>query len=145
MSKQGRNQKAYFGMGCFWGPQAYFDDVPGVVATRVGYAGGTTVNPTYHDLGDHTETLEVTFDPKETSYEELLKRFWLKHDPSLPEKPQYQSALFTVSPAQVATAKASLEAEKPSQPREITTRIEPLQKFTEAEEYHQKYYAKNRF
>ncbi|MSU76377.1 peptide-methionine (S)-S-oxide reductase [Patescibacteria group bacterium] len=144
-TKKGKTEKAYVGMGCFWGPQAFFDDVPGVVATRVGYAGGTKQSPAYHDLGDHTETLEIEFDPKEITYQDLLGRFWQRHDPSLVEKPQYQSALFTSNAEQSTAAKKSLEAEKPNHQREITTRIEPLKDFTEAEAYHQKYYQKNRF
>lgn len=139
-----KTEKAYFGMGCFWGPQAFFDELPGVVSTRVGYAGGTTKDPTYQTIGDHTETTEVTFDPAKISYGDLLQRFWQKHDPYLPEKPQYQSAIFTVDAAQATAARKSLDDAAESSGRKPTTRIEPLPSFTEAEEYHQKYYEKNR-
>lgn len=121
-----------------------FDELPGVFRTRVGYAGGTTKSPTYQTLGDHTETTEIEFDPARISYGELLQQFWQKHDPYRPEKPQYQSAIFTVGAAQATAARKSLDDAAEASGRKPTTRVEPLSGFTPAEEYHQKYYEKNR-
>lgn len=139
-----KTEPAVFGMGCFWGPQAYFDTIDGVVGTRVGYAGGSTKNPTYHDLGDHTESIEITFDPAKISYSDLLERFWADHDPTYENPPQYQSAIFTQGAAQERDARMSLDDARERNSRALQTRIEPLKKFYEAEDYHQKYYAKCR-
>jgi peptide-methionine (S)-S-oxide reductase len=135
-------QIARFALGCFWQPEMYFSKLPGVLATRVGYAGGTTENPSYTDLGDHTETLEVTFDPAQVSYEELLEHFWRQHDPTVEFKPQYQSAIFPADTAQQQAATASKEAEQTRQRKPIVTRIEPGVRFWQAEEYHQNYLRK---
>ncbi len=137
-------QTAVFAMGCFWQPQKSFDQLPGVISTRVGYAGGTTPNPTYHDLGDHTESVEVTYDPNELSYADLLQRFWQWHDATQPQITQYQSAIFAVSDDQLEEAKRSRADRQEGSSRNITTRVERSKAFHEAEDYHQKYLEKCR-
>ncbi len=139
-----KTENAVFGMGCFWGPQAYFDQVDGVLSTRVGYAGGATEHPTYHDMGDHTEVVEVTFDPAKVSYGDLLERFWAEHDPTYQNPPQYQSAIFYTTAAQEEIARKSLADARERSSRAVQTRLEPLGAFHEAEEYHQKYYERAR-
>ena len=139
-----KTEQAVFGMGCFWGPQEMFDRTDGIVSTRVGYAGGSTDDPTYHNLGDHTEAVEVTFDPSKISYTELLRRFWEGHDPTYENPPQYQSAIFYHGAAQERAARKSLDDEQEREGRNVRTRIEPLQRFYEAEDYHQKYNEKRR-
>ena len=113
----------------------------GVVRTRVGYTGGTKDNPTYRSLGDHTETLEIEFDPERISYEELLGVFWAGHDPtSRPYSRQYMAAAFYADEAQKEIALESLRREGEKRGATIQTKILPLAKFHPAEDYHQKYY-----
>ena len=144
-------QKATFAAGCFWGVEATFRQMPGVLATRVGYIGGNTDNPTYKevctDRTGHAEAVEVEFDPAQVRYEDLLKVFWENHDPTQLNRQgpdwgtQYRSVIFFHSPEQEAAAKqtiARLTAEKRfSKP--IVTQVVPAQTFWRAEEYHQKY------
>lgn len=125
-------EKATFGMGCFWSPDALFGAQEGVVRTRVGYTGGEKDRPTYHDLGDHTETVLIEYDPEETSYEELLEIFWENHDHTQKRKPQYASKIFYLNEEQRRKAENSVR-------EEATTDIQPLEKFHVAEDYHQKY------
>lgn len=107
-----------------------------MIRTRVGYAGGTKESPTYRDLGDHTETVEIDFDPRVVSYEELLRVFWESHDPSSEAgSRQYMNAVFTHSEAQRKTAEAS----RAKLDGDVRTPILPATKFTNAEDYHQKY------
>jgi peptide-methionine (S)-S-oxide reductase len=142
---------ATFGAGCFWGVEAAFRRVPGVVDTVVGYCGGDFPNPTYRDVctdaTGHAEVVQVTFDPAQVSYEELLNVFWKIHDPTQLNRQgpdfgtQYRSAIFYHSPEQRAAAekfKAELEASR-RYPRKIVTQIVPATKFYRAEEYHQRY------
>jgi peptide-methionine (S)-S-oxide reductase len=111
-----------------------------VVRTRVGYAGGTTVHPTYRRLGDHTETVEVDFDPGRISYRELLDIFWKSHDPtSRPWSRQYRAAIFFHNEAQRKLAAESKEREEARLKEKIYTEILPFTGFTLAEDYHQKY------
>ncbi len=144
-------QKATFGAGCFWGVEATFRAIPGVVDALVGYAGGRIANPTYEqvctDTTGHAEVVEVAFDPALVSYAELLGVFWASHDPTTRDRQgpdvgsQYRSAVFYHSPAQQAEAtavKARLEAEKRFR-RPIVTEISPAQTFWKAEDYHQRY------
>ncbi len=131
-------------MGCFWGPDEYFTKLPGVIDVRVGYAGGTKDQPTYHDLGDHTETVEIDFDPTVVTYEELLDHFWEQHDATLQFKNQYQSMILTNDPEQASVAAASMEANQAQATGDIVTIIKPAEHFWLAEDYHQKYLAKNR-
>lgn len=148
-------QIATFAAGCFWGVEDVFLAVPGVVATRVGYCGGHTDSPTYrdvcnHDTG-HAEAVEITFDPLQVSYSDLLKVFWECHDPTQINRQgpdfgeQYRSAIFCHSEDQRMSALAS-RAELESRctfRRPIATQIVPAAAFWEAEAYHQKYHQKN--
>lgn len=112
-----------------------------MIRTRVGYAGGRTPAPTYRDLGDHTETLQIDYDPARISYEKLLEVFWSSHDPRQEAwSRQYMSVIFYDSPAQRQLAEKSLEREAARSAARIYTRILPLERFYRAEDYHQKYY-----
>jgi peptide-methionine (S)-S-oxide reductase len=150
-------QLAQFGMGCFWGAERKFWQSRGVYSTAVGYAGGFTPNPTYEEvcsgLTGHTEIVLVVFDPKETSYEAMLRVFWENHDPTQGMQQgndvgtQYRSAIYTYDDAERRIALASREAYQAELRRaghgEITTEIAPVREFYYAEEYHQQYLAKN--
>jgi len=132
-------ETATFGLGCFWGPDAQFGALGGVVRTRVGYAGGGTPDPTYREIGDHTEVVQVDYLPEKRSFADLLKLAFRAHDPhSRVGKRQYQSIVFTETPAQEASLEAYLAAND-LDPDGIETRLEPLDSFTLAEPYHQKY------
>jgi peptide-methionine (S)-S-oxide reductase len=147
-------EKATFGAGCFWGVQTTFDQVAGVVETKVGYEGGTLDNPTYRDVctdrTGHAEVLEITYDPDRVSYQELLEVFFNAHDPTQlnrqgPDRgTQYRSVIFYHSPEQQQAATAAIAkltaARKFSQP--IVTQVVPASTFWPAEEYHQKYLEK---
>jgi len=146
---------ATFAGGCFWGVEDVFSSLLGVVATRVGYCGGRTDNPTYHDVcthdTGHAEAVEVVFDPLQISYKVLLKVFWECHDPTQingqgPDiGEQYRSVIFYHSEDQHESALAS-RAEQESRHilrRSIATQIVPATVFWEAEAYHQKYHQKN--
>jgi peptide-methionine (S)-S-oxide reductase len=145
---------ATFGAGCFWGVEAAFREVPGVVETAVGYAGGHFENPTYKDVcSDHTghaEVVQVKFDPERVSYEQLLEVFWRVHDPTQLNRQgpdvgsQYRSAIYFHSPQQEAAARASKEKLEKSGRflRPIVTEIAPAGTFWRAEEYHQQYLEK---
>ncbi|WP_077713806.1 peptide-methionine (S)-S-oxide reductase [Desulforamulus ferrireducens] len=109
--------------------------------TRVGYAGGTKENPTYRDLGDHTETLQIDYDPNEISYEQLLDIFWQSHNPeSRPWSTQYMSIIFYHNEEQAKLAQRYKEFEEERLGKKIYTEIRPYDKFYLAEDYHQKYY-----
>jgi peptide-methionine (S)-S-oxide reductase len=146
------NEKATFAAGCFWGVEADFRRLPGVLATRVGYTGGHTENPTYEAVCSHTtghaEAVEVTFDPEQVTYEQLLDVFWGAHDPTQLNRQgydvgdQYRSAIFFHSPEQEEAAlrtKAELQARTSGK---VVTLIEPAPEFYEAEDYHQQYLEK---
>ena len=147
-------EKATFGAGCFWGVEAAFRQVKGVTATAVGYSGGKTENPTYYDVctdkTGHAEVVEVTYDPAQVSYDELLNLFWETHDPTTlnyqgPDHgSQYRSAIFYYTPEQQQTAQASKEKWNSSGRfrKPIVTEITPASKFYRAEEYHQQYLEK---
>jgi peptide-methionine (S)-S-oxide reductase len=147
-------ETATFAAGCFWGVEATFRQIPGVISTRVGYIGGQTENPTYKevctDATGHAEAVEVKYDPAKVKYEDLLKVFWENHDPTQLNRQgpdwgtQYRSAIFFYSPAQEAAAKASKEAlEKAHRySKPIVTQIVPAPAFFEAEDYHQQYLEK---
>jgi len=150
-------QLAQFAMGCFWGVERVFWNLPGVWVTAVGYAGGVTPNPTYEETCSgrtgHTEAVLVVFDPKVTSYEALLKAFWEGHDPTQGMRQgndigtQYRSAIYTYDEAQAAAARASRDAYEKALGEHrfgpITTEIAPAGPFYFAEDYHQQYLAKN--
>jgi len=144
---------ATFAAGCFWGVEAALSRIEGVKATRVGYMGGKTENPTYTDVCSgttgHAEVVQCLFDPAIISYEELLEHFFRAHDPhnplgeNTPEDYQYRSEIFVHSPEQQATAERVIERlnNQPGHPK-IQTRISPAGTFTAAEECHQQYFAK---
>ena len=131
---------ATFGMGCFWGPDARFGAMPGVVRTRVGYAGGTEPAPSYYSLGDHTEVVQVEYDPETVSYEALLDVFWANHTPfSAPRKRQYRGVVLTHDDQQREAAQRTREELESRTGRSVETAIETLDQFYLAEDYHQKY------
>ena len=133
-------ETATFALGCFWGPDSLFGSLEGVVRTRVGYAGGTTANPTYHNLGDHTETVQMDYGPTVVSYEELLELFWDSHDPTAPSwSRQYMSLLFYHNEEQRSLAAASKERREAELGRPMLTQLIPFSRFYLAEDYHQKY------
>jgi len=148
------NAKAMFGAGCFWGVEAAFRKIPGVLATAVGYSGGHVANPTYRqvcsDTTGHAEVVEVEYDPARVSYEQLLAVFWENHDPTQLNRQgpdigsQYRSVIFYYDEAQKAAAEASKAALEASgrYRRPIVTAIEPADTFWRAEEYHQQYLEK---
>ncbi|MCG7346441.1 peptide-methionine (S)-S-oxide reductase [Sporosarcina sp. ACRSL] len=137
-------ETATFGMGCFWGPDARFGSLQGVIRTRVGYAGGTTPTPTYRQMGDHTETVEIDFDPAILRYEDVLRHFWRNHYPNRDQYKgrQYLSLLRCRGNEQLEIAervKTEMEVELGER---IETNIAGFTDFTLAEERHQKYYLK---
>jgi len=132
-------QKASFGMSWFWFPEAQFGCAPGILRTRVGFAGGTKESPTYRSLGDHTETVEVEFDADKTSYRELLEIFWTNHDPTTMCSRQYMSVIFYHNDQQQSMAEQSMTEAAKNHRRKITTLILPAKEFYNAENYHQKY------
>jgi peptide-methionine (S)-S-oxide reductase len=150
-------QLAQFGMGCFWGAERMFWEVPGVYSTAVGYAGGDTKNPSYEEVcsgrTNHTEAVLVVFDPKKVSYEQLLKVFWESHDPTQGMRQgndagtQYRSAIYTYGEEQRAAALASRDLFQGQLKNKgygaITTEIREAPEFYYAEKYHQQYLAKN--
>jgi len=109
------------------------------MSTRVGFTGGTTRNPTYRTMGDHTETVEITFNPSVISYEQLLDVFWKNHNPHTPSRPQYMSAVFCHGPHQLEAARASMEAVQRASVQPVYTEIKEAEEFYTAEDYHQKY------
>ncbi len=146
-------EKATFAAGCFWGVEVDFRNTPGVTAVEVGYTGGNTDDPTYEEVcsgkSGHAEAVEVTFDPSEISYAELLDTFWELHDPTQVNRQgwdvgtQYRSAIFTHSPEQAEIAAESKARAQTRLPRPIATEIVPATTFWPAEEYHQQYLVKN--
>ena len=153
----GHLAKAVFGLGCFWGAERKFWQLPGVFSTAAGYAGGVTANPKYEDVCSgrtgHAEVVLIYFDPARISFDELLRTFWESHDPTQGMRQgndrgtQYRSAIYFADPAQESQARASLSryqgALKNSGCGKITTEIKPLERFYYAEDYHQQYLAKN--
>jgi len=150
-------ERAVFGLGCFWGAERAFWQLPGVHVTAVGYAGGYTPNPTYEEvcsgLTGHAEVVRVVFDPARVSYEELLRVFWEAHDPTQGMQQgndvgtQYRSAIYCTGASQLAAAEASRETYQRALVAAgfpaITTEIRAAPAFYFAEDYHQQYLAKN--
>ncbi len=150
-------ETCYFGMGCFWGAERLFWQVPGVWVTAVGYQGGYTPNPTYEEVctgrTGHAETVMVVFEPEKVSFNDLLQLFWESHDPTQGMRQgndigtQYRSAIYTTTPGQLEAALRSREAyEKALAARgmgPVTTEIRKAPPFFFAEDYHQQYLAKN--
>ena len=155
--KQAGTETAMFGLGCFWGAEKKFWQTPGVVSTAVGYAAGHTKNPTYREVCSgatgHSEVVLVEFDPKQVSYDALLKTFWENHNPTQGNRQgndvgtQYRSGIYYYGDAQRAAAERTrdeyqLALTKAGHPK-ITTEILPAPEFYYAEDYHQKYLQKN--
>jgi peptide-methionine (S)-S-oxide reductase len=146
-------EQATFGAGCFWGVEYVFRRVPGVVDVQSGYSGGMTPNPTYEQVCSHTtghaEVTQVTFDPEQVSFDQLLEVFWAMHDPTQVNRQgpdigdQYRSVIFTESEDQAQAAKESKERAQSRFSKPIATEIVPLTAFYPAEDYHQAYYEKN--
>ncbi|HTP61498.1 MAG TPA: peptide-methionine (S)-S-oxide reductase MsrA [Burkholderiales bacterium] len=150
-------ERAVFGLGCFWGAEKLFWNIPGVYSTAVGYAGGETKNPTYEEvcsgMTNHTEAVLVVFDPKKVRYEALLKAFWEGHDPTQGMRQgndsgtQYRSAIYAFGDEQLKQALSSKHAFESALKAKgygsITTEIRPAPEFYYAEDYHQQYLGKN--
>lgn len=150
-------EQAIFGLGCFWGAERKFWELPGVYTTAVGYAGGYTPNATYEEVCSgrtgHTEVVLVVFDPAKVSYTRLLRTFWENHDPTQGMRQgndvgtQYRSAIYTFSPRQRQAAEASKQMYEAALGKRhygpITTEIADAPPFYYAEAYHQQYLAKN--
>ncbi|MFI4921898.1 MAG: peptide-methionine (S)-S-oxide reductase MsrA, partial [Gammaproteobacteria bacterium] len=150
-------QEAVFGLGCFWGAERKFWQLPGVYATAVGYAGGYTPNPTYEEVctgrTGHTEVVRVVYDPKQISYAQLLKAFWEAHDPTQGMRQgndvgtQYRSSIYAYGAEQLQEAQDSFkdyqDALKKAGYPAITTEVRAAPEFYYAEDYHQQYLAKN--
>ena len=147
-----KTEQATFAAGCFWGVEAESRQIPGVIATTVGYTGGRGERPTYEQVCSHTtghaEAVLVEFDPAQVSYEELLDAFWRLHDPTQLNRQgpdvgdQYRSAIYFHSPEQEAAAKASREAAQERVSKPIVTEITEAPEFWAAEDYHQRYLEK---
>ena len=150
-------ERAVFGMGCFWGAEKKFWQQRGVYSTAVGYAGGSTPNPTYREvctgMTGHNEVVLVVFDPAVTSYDDLLKTFWENHNPTQGMRQgndvgtQYRSGIYYIDDAQKRAAERSRDVFQQQLTAAgygtITTEIEPVPEFYYAEDYHQQYLAKN--
>jgi len=148
-------EKATFAAGCFWGVEEAFRKIKGVITTRVGYTGGHMKSPTYQDVcrdrTGHAEAIEIEFDPKIVSYEDLLSVFWRIHNPTTPDRQgfdvgsQYRSVIFFHDEAQKEAAEKSMEAfqqDKKLLGKKIVTEILPAKEFYAAEDYHQQYVEK---
>lgn len=146
--------KATFSAGCFWGVEAAFAEITGVISTQVGYTGGNSKNPTYEqvcsDKTGHVEAVEVTFDLTKVSYEKLLDVFWRCHDPTQmnaqgpDEGTQYRSVIFYYSKKQQQEAERSKQVWQKKLSKPIATAITKATIFYRAEEYHQQYFKKNK-
>ena len=149
----GDMQRATFAAGCFWGVEAALREIEGVVATRVGYTGGTATDPSYEqvcsDTTGHAEAVQVWFDPDVVSYSELLDTFWSIHDPTTRDRQgwdfgsQYRSAIFVHDADQERLAMASRDERQNAVAKPIVTEIVPASPFYDAEEYHQRYFEKH--
>ena len=148
-----KTETAIFAAGCFWGVQFYFDEVPGVVETEVGYIGGHTEDPTYEQVCSHTtghaEATKIVFDPAEITYETLLHQFFRMHDPTTLNRQgpddgdQYRSAIFYLDDGQKSQAQKIIDELNKSQfDGKIVTSLEPVGKWWPAEAFHQKFSAR---
>ena len=145
-------EKATFGAGCFWGVEAAYRKMNGVLEATSGYSGGRVKDPSYGDVctgtTGHAEVVEVEYDPEKVSYEELLEVFWSEHDPTQVNRQgpdvgtQYRSAIFFHTPEQEAAARSSMEKAQARYKKPIATEIAPVSEFYRAEDYHQRYFEK---
>jgi len=152
--KNEKSEIATFGEGCFWCSEAIFKRIKSVKKVESGYSGGITENPTYEDVCSdstgHAEVVQVTFDPKIISYEEILEFFWKSHDPTTLNRQgadvgtQYRSVIFYHNEKQRKAAEKSLKEQQKVFSNKIVTSILPFEKFYKAEGYHQDYYEKNK-
>jgi peptide-methionine (S)-S-oxide reductase len=146
-------QRATFAAGCFWGVEALFREIEGVVRTAVGYTGGSTTDPSYEQVCSgatgHAEAVDVWFDPTVVSYSDLLNAFWSMHDPTSRDRQgwdfgsQYRSAIFVHDADQERVAIASRDEHQSALARPIVTEISPASTFYDAEDYHQRYFEKH--
>jgi peptide-methionine (S)-S-oxide reductase len=146
-------ETATFAAGCFWGVEAAFRQLPGVLEVTSGYTGGRTVAPSYQDVCSgrtgHAEAVEILYDPQQISYDALLDAFWKIHDPTTPNRQgpdvgtQYRSAIFTHGAEQQQLAEASRAREQANQSKPIVTEITAAGDFYPAEDYHQRYFERN--
>ena len=146
-------QRATFAAGCFWGVEATFREIEGVLKTTVGYTGGTVAHPSYEqvcaDTTGHAEAVEVWFDPAIVGYDDLLRTFWAIHDPTSRNRQgwdfgsQYRSAVFFTDAEQEEVAIASRDQHQQDLAKEIVTQIVPATEFFDAEDYHQRYFEKH--
>jgi peptide-methionine (S)-S-oxide reductase len=146
---------ATFGAGCFWGVEAVFQKIKGVLKTTVGYMGGNIKNPTYEqvctDKTGHVEVIQITYDPEQISYDELLDLFWKIHDPTQLNRQgpdigtQYKSVIFYHDKMQKKISERSINKQQKNYNKKIVTEIKPALNFYPAEEYHQKYFDKHGF
>lgn len=129
-------------MQCFWGSESTFALLPGVLKTRVGYSGGTSPSPTYQNIGDHTEIVEIQFNPELTKFKEIINLFYSKHNFTLPQKTQYKSVILYVDEEQKKIALEEMEKakEKYNKNTIFYTFLQKFEKFYQAEDYHQKYW-----
>jgi len=144
---------ATFAAGCFWGVEAAFRQIPGVLEVTSGYTGGHAARPTYQDVctgrTGHAEAVRITYDPQQVSYETLLDAFWKIHDPTTANRQgpdvgsQYRSAIFAHGAEQQRLAQESRTREQGNQKAPIVTEIVPAGEFFPAEDYHQRYFEKN--
>jgi peptide-methionine (S)-S-oxide reductase len=146
-------QRATFAAGCFWGVEASFRELEGVVQTRVGYTGGSTTDPSYEQVCSgttgHAESVDVWFDPAVVSYNDLLNAFWSMHDPTTRDRQgwdfgsQYRSAIFVHDGEQERLAIGSRDEHQPAFANPIVTEVTAAAKFYDAEDYHQRYFEKH--
>ncbi|MFZ7131394.1 MAG: peptide-methionine (S)-S-oxide reductase MsrA [Eubacteriales bacterium] len=142
-----------FSGGCFWGVEAYFQRISGVMHTKVGFANGTTINPTYEDVctgkTNHAEAVIIQYDEKIITLQQLLDKYWKIIDPTLLNKQgndrgtQYRTGIYYLQDEDIAVIEASRNTFQDKLEKPIVTEIMPLEKFFEAEEYHQNYLKKN--
>jgi len=153
MSSVNKTEIAIFAAGCFWGVEAAFRAVPGVIDVEVGYSGGKRENPSYEQVCSggtgHAEAVRITFDNSQVTYEGLLKTFWQIHDPTTPNRQgpdigtQYRSAIFVCTDQQRELAQKALDTHQQKLAKPIVTEVVAAQSFYRAEEYHQRYFEKN--
>jgi peptide-methionine (S)-S-oxide reductase len=153
MNAEEKTSRATLGGGCFWCVEAVYQAVPGILGVTSGYAGGKVANPTYEEVctgrTGHAEVVQIEFDPKKVSYEQIMDLFWQAHDPTTPNRQgadigtQYRSIILYENDAQKVAAERSKGAAQAHFKNPIVTEIVPLQVFYPAETYHQDFYDKN--